>query len=307
MRILIAGGTGMIGRALAKSMIIDGHSVVVLTRQEINTGGSSINVTSGNIDYVKWDGYSKNGWADLIDEVDAAVNLAGENLAKWPWTNSLKRRFLESRVNSGNALTEAFRAAKRKPKTLLQISGINYYGYKGDTVDESAQPGNDFLARLTVAWEKATEEVESLGVRRCILRLGLVLSHRDGLFPIMALPVRLFLGGPIGNGKQTVSWIYIDDVVGAIRFLLENNKAMGSYNGVSPESLSNADFYRLLSRSLKRPYWFRTPGLLLRCVLGEMSTLVLEGRNVKPKRLLDANYRFQMSRAKDVFDLLRNA
>jgi hypothetical protein len=197
-------------------------------------------------------------------------------------------------VNAGRELSEAICSASRRPKVLIQASGINHYGTIGGTADETTPPGDDFLARLTVAWERATNEVESSGVRRCIVRQGVVLAPQGGLFSLMVLPVRLFAGGPLGSGKQAVPWVHLDDVVGAIHFLLENGQTSGVYNLIAPEAASNADFYRALAKALHRPYWFRTPAFLLKLALGEMSVLVVEGRYATPKHLLEAGYRFQV-------------
>lgn len=289
MRIFLTGGTGLIGTALTESLLGDGALVWSLTRQEPETLPEKKGLT-----FVRWDGCTTSGWGGLISQMDAVVNLAGESLSKWPWTKNQKLRFLDSRVKAGRALTEAIREASLRPKTLIQISGINHYGTVGGLADEATSPGDDFLARLTVDWEEATKDVESLNVRRAVLRLGVVLSERGGLFSLMALPVKFFAGGRISSGKQAVPWIHLDDVVGAIRFALENEKVSGPYNLVAPEPISNADFYKALAKALHRPYWFPTPAFLLRLVLGEMSVLVVEGRYAQPKRLLEAGYRFKL-------------
>jgi uncharacterized protein len=297
MNILITGGTGLIGTALTRSLLADGHSVWALTRRDPATAlrqrSGQAPVKSG-LTFVRWDGRTLSGWDGLLCQMEAVVNLAGESLSKWPWTKAQKQRFWDSRVDAGHVLTEAIRIASPRPKTLIQISGINHYGSIGTTADESTPAGDDFLARLTVDWEEATKEVESLGVRRAVLRLAVVLSERGGLFGLMALPVRLFVGGPLGGGKQAVPWVHLDDVVGALRFVLENEQASGPYNVIAPQLTSNADFYKALAKAFHRPYWFPTPALLLRLALGEMSVLVVEGQYAKPKRLLEAGYTFQV-------------
>lgn len=282
MRILISGGTGMIGTALAKSLLADGHRVWVLTRDP-----GTARLPEGAIP-LGWDGRG-----ETMSGMEAVVNLAGESLARWPWTAKRKRRFLESRVRPGQALVEAIRTASPRPKVLVQASGINHYGLRGETADETTPPGDDFLARLTVDWEASTREVEELGVRRCVIRMAVVLARKGGLLPLMALPVRLFAGGPLGGGRQAVPWVHVTDAVAAIRRLLEDETTRGPFNLIAPEQTSNAAFYRALARSLKRPYWFPTPAFLLRWALGEMSVLVVEGRYARPARLLEAGYRFR--------------
>ena len=296
MRLLIAGGTGLIGTALAKSLLEDGHSVLLLARgwhpSHLLDGA-----TSG-----RWDGRTTSGWGELVNQIDAVVNLAGENLSHWPWTKAQKGRFWDSRVNAGQALIEAIRMASPRPKVLIQISGINHYGLRGDPADETTPPGDDFLARLTVAWEDATQEVESLGVRRAVVRQAVVLARDGGLLPLMALPVRLFVGGPIGGGRQAVPWVHVEDVVSALRFLLENESARGPYNLVAPQPTSNAAFYRALAGALKRPYWFPAPAFLLRWVLGGLSDLVVEGRYSSPRRLLESGFKFKYENVEDALN-----
>jgi uncharacterized protein (TIGR01777 family) len=189
-------------------------------------------------------------------------------------------------------LTEAIQKSSPRPLTFIQVSGINHYGLDGELADESTPAGTDFLSRLTVAWEDSTADVERMGIRRCVVRLGVVLERSGGLFPLMALPVRMLLGGPLGSGKQAIPWIHLQDVVGAISFLLKNEQTSGVYNLVAPEVVNNANFYHTLAKSMCRPYWFPTPSILLKGILGEMSVLILEGRAARPKRLLEAGFQF---------------
>jgi uncharacterized protein (TIGR01777 family) len=220
--------------------------------------------------------------------------MTGYGLEHWPWTRSKKQRFIDSRVLPGRALASAIKACARCPRVFLQISGINYYGLRGEGVaDESSPPADDFLAQLAVQWEAASQSVEEFGVRRVVARTAVVLARRGGLFPLMALPVRLFLGGPLGSGGQAMAWIHLADQIGAIRFLLAHEQARGAFNLIAPTPTSNAEFMRTLAGILHRPYWFPTPKVLLRMVLGEMSMLVVEGRSSWPKRLMELGYQFQ--------------
>jgi uncharacterized protein (TIGR01777 family) len=238
--------------------------------------------------------------------MDAIVNLAGKSLSSWPWTKAVKQEFWDSRTNAGQVVVEAVTQATRRPKVLIQSSGIGHYGLTGSMADEDTPPADDFLARLTVAWEDSTKPVEDLGVRRAVIRSAVVLGRQGGLLGLMALPVKLFAGGPIGGGKQAVPWIHVADEVGAIRFLMENEAARGPFNLIAPEATSNADFYRELAKALHRPYWFPTPAFLLRLVLGEMSSLVVDGRFAQPKRLGGLGYRFQFAGLEAALaDLLR--
>jgi uncharacterized protein (TIGR01777 family) len=172
--------------------------------------------------------------------------------------------------------------------------------------DESAPPADDFLARLTIQWEDATKSVEGLGVRRVIARNAVVLAQNDGLFPLMALAPRLFFGGKFGDGKQAMPWIHIADQTRAMRFLLENEEARGPFNLISPETTSNAEFMRAVTKTLHRPYWFHVPGFLLKVVLGEMSVLLTEGRYSQSKRLIESGFQFRFGKLKDALeDLLK--
>lgn len=294
MKVLIAGGSGFLGGALTKSLLANGHRVWILTRAPQKT-----RVPVG-AQVVRWDGNTTDGWGALVNEADAIVNLCGKTLASWPWTEATRRAFYQSRIKPGLALAAAIREAAQRPRVLLQASGINRYGLRGDLADESTPPADDFLARLTVEWEDATKSVEELGVRRVIVRSAVVLGRKgEGMLPLMALPVRLFLGGPLGDGKQAMPWIHIEDEAGAMQFLLENEQARGAYNLIAPQADSSDDFMRALARQLHRPYWFPTPAFLLRIVLGGMSVLVLDGRFAQPKRLTESGYRFQFPALED--------
>jgi uncharacterized protein len=294
MKVLIAGGLGFIGSALTDFLRSGGHQVWILTRR-----------SSSDSNEIRWDGKTPGRWVERIDEMDAVVNLTGFGLEHWPWTKAQKKRFIDSRVLPGRALASAIEKARRRPNVFLQISGINYYGTKGDEVaDEQTPAAGDYLAQLAVHWEDATKPIEEMGVRRVIARSAVVLDSHAGLFPLMALPVRLFAGGPIGDGKQAVPWIHLADQIGALSFLLKSGQASGAFNLISPTPTSNAEFMRVLARALHRPYWFRTPAFFLEAFLGEMSTLVTEGRYSSPKRLLESGYQFRFPTVDAAFQQL---
>ncbi len=283
MKVLIAGGTGFLGSRLSSCLSASGHEVHILTRR----------VPQGNNE-VQWDGRSPGAWAKRLAEMDAVVNATGYGLEHWPWTSGRKRQFRQSRLAPAEALAAAIEAADRRPRVFVQMSGINRYGLRGTDVATEATPAaDDFLAQLTVEWEAATQAVERLGVRWVAVRNAVVLDNRAGLLPLMALPVRLLLGGRLGSGQQAVPWIHIEDEVQALRFLLENERTAGPYNLIAPQQTSNAQFMLAVARALHRPYWFPTPAWLLRLVLGEMSNLVLEGRYSRPERLEEAGYHFR--------------
>lgn len=283
MKVLIAGGSGFLGAALEHTLEANGHQTHILTRR-----------APKHSNQIQWDGQTAGGWIKRLEEMDAVVNLTGFGLEHWPWTKSQKRRFHDSRILPGLALVSAIKNADHRPEVFLQISGINHYGLHGDSIaDETTPPADDYLAQLTVQWEAATQPVEELGVRRVVARTAVVLDVRGGQFPLMALPVRLFAGGPLGDGKQCVPWIHLADEIGALRFLLENHNARGAFNLIAPAQTPNADFMRAVAKALHRPYWFPTPTFLLRTMLGEMSALIVDGRCAAPRRLLELGYQFQ--------------
>jgi hypothetical protein len=291
MNYLIAGGTGFLGSALSSALRAEGHSVTILTRRPWA-------VPSPARGLVKWDGRTLAGWASLLNEIDVVINLAGKSVSSWPWTVRTKREFLNSRVQPGHALAQAIEMASSRPRVLVQASGINHYGLRGEAADERSPAGTDFLAQLTVKWEASTQQVEHLGVRRIIVRSAVVLGT-GGMLPLMALPARLFGGGPIAGGSQAMPWIHLTDWIGAVRFLIDHAIASGPFNLIAPETTSNAQFNRQLADALHRPYWLPVPAFMLRVLLGELSVIVLEGRFARPQRLLGLGFPFRFARLSD--------
>lgn len=306
MRVIITGGTGLIGKAIANNLAHDHHEVIVLSRNTNKTSG-----LEGGIKVVEWDGRSAKGWGSLADGAGAIINLAGESIAGegFPpsrWTSDRKRRILDSRVNAGKAIVEAITAAKSKPAVLIQASAVGYYGTHGsEDITEDHAPGGDFLGTTCVQWEDVTAPVEKMGVRRVIIRTGIVLTTKGGVLPQLSLPFKLFAGGPIGSGKQQMPWIHIDDEVGAIRFLIDTPSAQGAYNLSAPEVLSNSELAAVLGRVMKRPSFLPTPAIAFKLAFGELAVLLVEGQRAVPKRLQKAGYSFQYPQAeaalRDIF------
>ena len=288
-RVLITGGSGLIGRALVDELAAARTEAVVLSRRPEAVRGLPAGARAAG-----WDGASAAGWAELAEGAAAIVHLAGENVGEGRWTAERKRRLRDSRLRSGEAVVAAVRAARRPPRVLLQASALGYYGARGDQVlDEAAAPGEGFLGELSRDWEASTAAVEALGVRRAVLRTGLVLSRRGGALPRLLLPFRLGLGGPMGSGRQYWPWIHLADEVGAIRFLLAAESAAGAFNLAAPQPLPNREFGRVLGRVLRRPALMPAPAFALRAALGEMATIVLDGQRAVPRRLLAAGFGFR--------------
>lgn len=283
MNILIAGGSGFLGRSLNNRLTHAGHTIFILTRR-----------VPKSAQQIQWDAKTIGGWTSRLEEMDAVIHVTGYGLEHWPWTRRQKKRFIDSRVIPGLVLAEAFEKATRRPGIFLQASGVNRYGLRGEGIaDESTPPGEDFLAQITVHWENATQSIEKLDVRRIITRNAVVLAKHGGLFRLMALPVRLFFGGNFGDGKNSLNWIHLDDYTRAVQFLLEHESARGPFNLIAPALTSGADLMRTTAQVLHRPYWFHLPKWLLRLPLGEMSVLLTEGRYAQPKRLLELGFQFQ--------------
>lgn len=293
MRVVVAGGSGLIGGALTHSLRADGHSVAILSRDP-----ARVPRTDG-VEVRRWDARTADGWLDLVESADAVVNLAGESLAgpgliPGRWDASRKDRIRDSRIAAGRAIVQAFLAATTRPTVLVQASGVGFYGPLGDQpANEETPPGHDFVARLAIDWEASTQPLEPLGVRRVVVRTGVVLSRDGGAFPRLVLPYRLFAGGPLGSGRQWVPWIHLADEVAAIRFLMEEPRAAGAFNLTAPEPVTNRDFGRAVGRVLSRPSLFPAPALVLRAVLGEVADLVLAGQRALPARLQALGFRFR--------------
>jgi uncharacterized protein (TIGR01777 family) len=308
MKVVITGGSGMIGRALTAALVDNGHEVVILSRNPKKVLGLPKGAT-----VVGWDGKTAKGWGDIVNESDAIVNLAGTSIGGEPplnmrWTKKRKALIRSSRINANKAVVEAITKAEKKPNVLLQAAAIGYYGFHDDEeLDESSPPASDFMGTLVQEWEGGTRAVEDQGVRHVVMRNGLVLSDKGGVMPLFKLQFNLFVGGWMGSGKQYYSWVHVDDVVAAIKFLLANETTRGAYNLTSPQPEINKEFSKTLGQVMRRPAWFPMPEFALRLVLGEVADLTMKGQRVLPKRLLEAGYVFKFPTLKEAFkDLVGN-
>ena len=290
---IIAGGSGLIGRALTADLTADGHEVIVLSRRP-----ERVRDLPAGARAVGWDGRTPAGWQEHVDRSDAIVNLTGTRIAPWPWTAARKRQILDSRVHSGAAVVQAIEAAGRRPRVVVQSSGVGFYGPRGDeAIDETAAPGDDFLAQVCIAWESTAEPLDALGVRRVIIRTGHVLSRTGGLLPYIALPYRLWLGGPMGTGRQGQPWIHVADHVAAVRWLMAHETASGAFNLVAPQHTTNATMSRALGQALGRPAFVTVPAFVLRLIWGEAATIMLDGQHAVPARLQELGFSFRFPTA----------
>jgi uncharacterized protein (TIGR01777 family) len=285
-KIVISGGSGLIGSALAVKLVSNGYEVVILTRSSSNKKPIT------GIRFVQWDAKTSGEWESELEGADSVVNLAGENIGGGLWTKKRKNRILNSRLAGGNALVSAITKCSNKPGLFIQASAIGIYGISETLkMDETSPAGNDFLSGIAKQWEGSSKDIDASGVKRAIIRTGIVLDLKEGAFPLVLLPYRIFFGGRLGSGRQWFSWIHLKDEVDAIAYIIEN-KLEGVFNLTAPNPVTNNELGKIISKVLRRPNWFPVPGILMRLMLGEMSTLVLDGQQVLPERLIKAGYNF---------------
>jgi uncharacterized protein (TIGR01777 family) len=294
MRIIITGGTGLIGRPLSQALVGEGHEVVVLSRQpeKVKNAPTGVKVQ-------KWDGKSAAEWGQLADGAGAIVNLAGAGIADERWSAARKQLIRQSRIEAGQAVMEAIAAANTKPSVLIQASAVGYYGVQsGDAqLAENASPGGDFLSKICFDWEASTAPASKFGVRRAVIRTGVVLSNEGGAFPKQVMPFKFFAGGPVGSGKQWYPWIHIEDQVRAIQFLIANDQASGAFNLTAPNPVTNKEFGQIVGEVMGKPAFMPAPGFAMKTVFGEMSIILLEGQRAIPQKLLELGFKFKYETA----------
>jgi uncharacterized protein len=289
MRVIVTGATGLVGRALIRSLLADGHEVTRLVR------GGAQGFRAPGTAAVHWDPERGEIDAKELEGHDAAVHLAGESIAEGRWDDEKKRRILESRVKGTRLLAEALAGLSEKPKVLVSASAVGFYGDRGDeVVREESASGTDFLSEVCREWEKATLQASQAGLRVVHLRIGVVLSAEGGALPKMLTPFKLGVGGRVGSGRQYMSWITLDDLVAVIRRAMEDESLRGPVNAVAPRPVTNAEFTKALGRVLGRPTIFPVPAFAARLAFGEMAdALLLSGVRVEPARLSEAGHQFK--------------
>lgn len=298
MRVIVTGGTGFIGAKLCERLVAKGHDVIALTRD----ASRSRDHVHPRVRVVSW--AEGAAWEGFVDGAGALVNLAGETIAQ-RWTASAKARIAQSRLNAAARLKAAVERAAQKPSVLVNASAVGYYGPRGDeTLAEDAPAGHDFLAKLCVDWEAAARSFEPMGLRVALLRTGIVLGREGGALAKMLPPFKAFLGGPLGSGKQWMSWIHEGDLVDLYVFAIENAAVSGPVNATAPNPVTMRDFATALGRALHRPSFAKAPAAAIRFALGEMATVVLDGQRVVPKKALDLGFTFRFT---DVLAALRDA
>lgn len=299
MKIVITGASGFIGTVLLDKLSSRNHSLILLSRKRPKEPARQ------NKRWLRWQPGQSGEWEREVDGADGVINLAGEPIAEKRWNKAQKDRLRDSRIDSTRSVVAAIGAAKVKPKFLIGASAVGIYGDGGDqTLTEQSKPGEDFLARLCVDWEAETQKAEAAGVRVVLLRTGIVLAKGQGALKKMVPPFKMFAGGPLGSGKQWLPWIHIDDEVGLIEFLMENQQARGVFNGTAPNPVTMAEFSKLLGDVLNRPSWARVPPSILALALGEMADMLLAGQRATPEAALKLGYRFKHPNLKQALESL---
>jgi uncharacterized protein (TIGR01777 family) len=297
-KITISGASGLIGRRLMKSLAADGHSLNVLSRH----AGTNM---PGGVRVFVWDPPKGEPPAESLRDADAVFHLAGEPVAQ-RWNADVKQRIRDSRVTGTRNLVQALGKLPRRPATLVCASAVGYYGSRGEeTLVESSAPGTGYLAEVCTAWEKEAVAAEALGIRVVRMRTGIVLDARGGALQRMLPPFRMGVGGKIGDGKQWMPWIHIQDLVGLLQFALDR-PVKGPLNGVAPYPVVNADFTKVLAAAVKRPAIFPVPGFALRLLFGEMAEVLMASQRVLPKEAEAAGFPFRFAQlAPALADLLK--
>lgn len=285
MKIAITGGTGFVGRELTKLLAQKGHEVFILSR--------SSNKKASEVTYVNWLTNNANP-EKVLEGVDAIINLAGESINNGRWTEEQKKKIYDSRMQATNEVLRIINALNHKPEVLINASAIGIYPTSNKKLytEKSFEIGKDFLAKTVHDWEQQAKTAEQLGIRVAYGRFGIILGKSEGALPLMALPYKMFVGGPIGSGLNWMSWVHIKDVANALLFVMEHT-IHGAFNVVAPNAKRMNEFGKTLATVLKRPHYFPVPSLALKLALGEKSQLVIEGQHVKPEVLIENDFLFE--------------
>lgn len=309
MRVVVTGGTGLIGTPLTQALSDRGDHVIILTRgsPKVESGGES---PKNTIERATWTPEKAGEWMKVIDGADAVVHLAGASVADERWTPERKALLRSSRIESTKLLTKAIGDAVNKPSVLVSVSGVGHYGMKaGDKILTEEDPvGDDFLAILTDEWEKEALAAKQHGTRVCVARIGLVLGKGGGVYGKLEPLFKAFVGGPVGDGKQYMPWIHLRDTVRALEWLIDRPDQEGVFNVVGPEPVTMNDFAKRFAESLHRPAIMRVPKLAIEIAMGrEAAEVVLTGQRAVPKRLTDAGFAFVFADLRSALDDLASS
>ena len=288
MRLVIAGASGFIGLLLVERLSKQGHTLGLLTRKP------RIDAQASEKDWIVWQPGAPGEWEKCVDGVDGVINLAGEPIAAKRWTETQKEKIRSSRIGMTRSLVSAIAKAQVKPKFLINASAVGFYGAQGDEpLSEDTASGKGYLAEVCAAWEEEAKRAQELGVRVVLLRTGIVLGKGRGALAKMVPPFKFFFGGPLGSGRQWMPWIHIEDEIGMILFLMENEEASGAFNATAPNPVTMKDFSKALGKVLHRPSWAPVPAFALKLILGEMADMLIFGQRALPSAALRLGYRFK--------------
>ncbi len=299
-KMIVTGATGLIGRNICGKLIQRGDDVIVFSRNV----EEAKNIIKDAKEYVQWDYTKPTTWGKKIDGVDAVIHLAGASVNDHRWNDKYKKSIYESRIDSTNQLVTAISKSAKKPEVFICSSAVGYYGDSGNTIlTEVNNAGNDFLSYVCKAWEKEASTVIKYGVRNVNIRTGIVLSKNGGALVQMLLPFKLFIGGPLGSGKQWFPWIHIEDIVNLYLFALDNHRVSGVINGTAPKPVQMKEFAKSIGHILKRPSIFPVPKFIIKFLFGEMEVAILGSQRAVPQKAIDLGYKFLFE---DVKSALKN-
>lgn len=299
MKIAITGGTGLVGRSLSKALLARGDEVIVLTR--------SVAKEQDGIRFVQWLGNATPEYE--LEGIDVFINLAGVSLNSGRWTAKRKEAIYNSRMEATEEVIRIIESLHDKPKTLINASAVGIYPASLATIytEQSTEQAADFLGKTVKDWEATANQALAYDIRVVCTRFGVILDQTKGALPLITLPYHLFVGGKIGSGKQWVSWVHIQDVVGAILHAMDCEKIQGPLNVTSPNAKRMKQFGKIIGHALNRPHWLPVPSVALKLALGEQSQLILEGQYVVPEKLLASGYQFKFASLEDaIIDLYNN-
>jgi len=308
-RYLITGGSGFIGTALIKQLLLENHDVTVLTRNEIKTAKHFADVIANEReDYqtqTKVKTIASFDAINLDQSFDVIINLAGQAIADKRWSDGVKQQLIDSRIDITRELHNFLKEVMVKPDVFISGSALGFYGLRDndEKINEEGATDNSFSSQLCQQWETEAKVIEDLGIRTCYLRTGIVLGKNGGALAKMLPPFKMALGGPIGSGKQWMSWIHMDDIVGMMRFAIENESIKGAINGTAPNPVTNKQFSKILGKVLKRPAIFPMPAFVVKLLFGQMGEeLLLAGQRVVPDKLTQAGYEFVYPQLADALE-----
>ena len=284
--ILISGGTGLVGRHLSKKLKAKGYNVAILSRKSRQ---------DPYISTYAWDIDKKEIENKAIETADYIIHLAGENIGNKRWSAKRRQLIIDSRVKTGQLLFEKTKENKKRLKAFISASAIGYYGtIASDKIfHETDPPSNDFLGEVCRKWEQSADSFMKLGIRTVKIRTGIVLTKKAGALEKMILPIKIGIGSPIGNGRQYMPWIHIDDLCGIYIKAIEDIQINGAYNAVAPEYITNRDFMRTLALVLKKSFWFpKIPSIIIKIIFGKMSIVLLKGKRVSSEKIIKSGYKF---------------